>query len=129
MVEKVERVYTINFGGIYDYPRRVRAKKAISYLREFVARHAKADIDSVMISPVLNSAVWRDGIEKPPRRLKIKVVKEGEQTNAYLFGEEEMIAETKKRREKKRKESDEKRKKRATKKEESKTAEVVEKTK
>jgi len=57
-------------------PRWRRTKKAVSALRQFVARHAKAK--EVKIGRWLNEALWARGAKNPPARVRIKVeVKDG----------------------------------------------------
>ena len=52
-----------------------RAKKAVKFLREFISRHMKADLDSVKISTEVNEIIWSRGIRNPPRKIKVKVVR------------------------------------------------------
>ena len=52
-------------------PRWKRAPRAVKFVREFVARHAKAE--EVIIAPEVNEKIWERGIEKPPNKLRIKV--------------------------------------------------------
>ncbi|AHF80534.1 50S ribosomal protein L31e [Thermococcus paralvinellae] len=52
-------------------PRWKRAPRAVKFVREFVARHAKAE--EVIIAPEVNEKIWERGIEKPPSKLRVKV--------------------------------------------------------
>jgi large subunit ribosomal protein L31e len=45
-------------------------------LKEYVRRHMK--VDTVIISNEINEQIWSRGISKPPRSLKIRVVKDKE---------------------------------------------------
>ena len=74
MSETVERVYVIPLRDAYRAPRKKRAKVAIRIIREFVKRHLK--VEEVKIGNDVNEYVWSHSIEKPPRRVKVKVVKE-----------------------------------------------------
>ncbi len=74
MSETVERVYVIPLRDAYRAPRKKRAKVAIRIIREFVKRHLK--VEEVKIGNDVNEYVWSRSIEKPPRRVKVKVVKE-----------------------------------------------------
>ncbi|MCC6064898.1 MAG: 50S ribosomal protein L31e [Thermofilum sp.] len=65
------RVYTIPLRDAYRAPWTKRAKVAVRLVREFVARHVKAQV--VKVSPALNEVIWARGIRKPPRRVKVKV--------------------------------------------------------
>jgi len=75
----LERLYTVPLKKAYDTGSRTfRAKRAVKILREFVQRHMKADSENVRISNSLNSFVYSRGIKKPPRRVKIRAVKDSE---------------------------------------------------
>ncbi|MBI2079941.1 50S ribosomal protein L31e [Candidatus Micrarchaeota archaeon] len=82
MVDKIERLYTIPLRGAYDYKRNKRAIRAIDNIKEFIARHMKANL--VKVSNALNASIWSRGISKPPRKVKVKAVKDGDKTVVYL---------------------------------------------
>lgn len=73
--EKVllERVYIIPLRRVYETRRTKRASRAIRELKKFISRHMKSD--NVIIDPLVNEKIWERGIEKPPRRIKVKAVK------------------------------------------------------
>ena len=88
MVEKeIERIYTVPLRDAYRFPRSKRALKAKNIVRSFLARHMKVTEDHVMLSETVNSILWQRGIQKPPRKLKIKVAKEGDKVVARLIDE------------------------------------------
>ncbi|MBD3210600.1 50S ribosomal protein L31e [Candidatus Micrarchaeota archaeon] len=95
---KLERIYTVPLGGAYDVPRGKRVPRAVKLLREFASRHMKADGQRVRISEALNKYLWQRSIQKPPRNVKIRLVKEEEEIRAYLS--DEKIEEPKKAEEK-----------------------------
>ena len=68
-----ERIYTIPLAKARRGPRNKRAKKAIRYLREFMERHFKPE--SLVISQEVNEKIWSRGIQKPPRKIKIRATK------------------------------------------------------
>jgi len=68
-----ERIYIIPLAKARQGPRNKRAKKAIRYLREFMERHFKPE--SLIISQEVNEAIWARGIQKPPRKIKIRATK------------------------------------------------------
>jgi len=82
--DRIERVYTVPFGKAYEYIRTKRARRAVRILRLFLARHMKTDPEMVRISEQLNEFVWSRSMQKPPRKIKIKVVKENGMVNASL---------------------------------------------
>ena len=70
-----ELVYTINLSRLYWGRRANRAARAVRYLRQWIARRTKAK--EVVIGEDVNRVIWSRGIEKPPRRLKVRVIIEG----------------------------------------------------
>ncbi len=68
-----ERIYIIPLAKARRGPRNKWAKKAIRYLREFMDRHFKPE--SLVISQEVNEAIWARGIQKPPRKIKIRATK------------------------------------------------------
>ena len=68
-----ERIYTIPLAKARRGPRNKWAKKSIRYLREFMTRHFKPE--SLIISQEVNERIWERGIQKPPRKLKVRVTK------------------------------------------------------
>ncbi|MHA1106519.1 MAG: 50S ribosomal protein L31e [Promethearchaeota archaeon] len=68
-----ERIYIVPLAKARKGPRNKRAKKAIRFLREFMERHFKPE--SLVISQEVNEAIWARGIQKPPRKLKIRATK------------------------------------------------------
>lgn len=68
-----ERIYIIPLAKARRGPRNKWAKKSIRYLREFMTRHFKPE--SLVISQEVNERIWERGIQKPPRKLKVRVTK------------------------------------------------------
>jgi len=73
---EVERIYTIPLREAYEQRRSKRAIRAVDFLKRFLARHMKTDVENVRISKGLNELVWARGIQKPPRRVKALVKKD-----------------------------------------------------
>ena len=71
----LERVYRINLRRTREVSRTKRAPYAIRLIRKFIARHMKVDIKNVKISNEVNELIWSRGIEKPPRKIEVKVIK------------------------------------------------------
>jgi len=71
-----ERAYTVNLREAWRAPTKNRTPRAIRVLKEFVKRNMK--VESVIMSNEINEAVWARSIEKPPRKLKIRAVKDKE---------------------------------------------------
>ncbi len=84
---KLERVYTVPLGDAYEIARNKRTPRAVKILRAFITRHMKAKEERITISGALNTYLWARSIQKPPRRVKVRLVKEGETIKAYLADE------------------------------------------
>ncbi len=85
--EELSRVYTINLSKVWLAPRIRRTKRAINMIREFAQRHMKSD--DVKIDRSLNEVMWKRGIRKPPRKIRVKMVKdEDDVVTVSLYSEE-----------------------------------------
>jgi len=76
--EKKEMIYTIPLGRIYWGRRTNRAARAVKAVRRFIARHFGVEPEKVIIHTDVNEYIWSRGIEKPPRRITVKAVKDPE---------------------------------------------------
>lgn len=100
---KLERIYTVPLGDAYETIRRKRTPRAVKLLRAFIGRHMKADGEKIVLSGALNGYLWQHSIAKPPRRVKVRLIKDEGKIRAYLADEkvEEPKKEEKKAEEKK----------------------------
>lgn len=73
-----ERIYNIPLGRSRISPRKKYSPKAIRFLRGFIKRHMKVNEDSVRITNKVNEKIWSRGIEKPPRKIRVRVTKDSE---------------------------------------------------
>ena len=73
-----ERIYTIPLSRAWIGPRKKRAPRAIRLLRSFILRHMKINEDSLRISNEVNEHVWSRGIQKPPRKIRVRATKDSE---------------------------------------------------
>src|SRR6266516_1872783 len=71
-----EKFYDLNPRRIWNAPREKRTPRAVRFLREFVAQRMKTT--EVSLSEETNSMLWQRGISKPPRKIRIRVVKDKE---------------------------------------------------
>jgi large subunit ribosomal protein L31e len=72
-----EKVYTIPLRHAWVVtPRGMRAPRAARDVKAFVARHMKAE--DVALSNEINSEIWSRGINKPPRKVTVRAVKDKE---------------------------------------------------
>ena len=81
-IEKIDKEYTIPLKDKWKrVPRYKRANKAIKAIKEFLVRHMKIrdrNLEKIKIDKYLNEAVWFRGIKKPPIKIKVKAIKEGD---------------------------------------------------
>ena len=69
-----ERIYTVPLRKAYWTGSRLRrSNRAVRILREFVERHMKPE--ELLIQPEVNERIWERGIQKPPRRIRIRATK------------------------------------------------------
>ena len=87
MADKLERIYTIPLREAYEAVRNKRAGKAVKLLRKFAGRHMKAEEEDVLLSMALNEYLWKRSIQKPPRKVKVRLIKEDGKVKAYLADE------------------------------------------
>jgi len=80
-----ERIYTIPLGKAWASPRKRRTPRAIRLIKSFIQRHMKVGMRTeeeeegkLIISNEVNQLVWRRGIEKPPRKIRVRAVKDKE---------------------------------------------------
>lgn len=75
MAEEVERVYTVPLRHAALAPRTKRANRAITEIKTFMARHMKTEAEKVWLDNPVNEVVWARGIQKPPRRIRVKAIR------------------------------------------------------
>jgi len=83
-----ERVYTVPLGKCWIVPPNKRAPRAMRMIRSFVMKHMKLEARGekeeeeepkrLVISNDVNERVWGRGIEKPPRKIRIRAAKDKE---------------------------------------------------
>lgn len=90
-----ERFYTIPLSKAWIVPRKKRAPKAARIVRNFVLKHMKVRTEAegdeeperLVIDNEVNEKLWSRGIEKPPRKIKVRVVKDKEGVITVLLAE------------------------------------------
>ncbi|MCK4739917.1 MAG: 60S ribosomal protein L31 [Candidatus Thorarchaeota archaeon] len=69
-----ERIYTVPLRRAYWTGSRLRrSNRAVRILRKFVERHMKPE--EIVIQAEVNEQIWSRGIQKPPRRIRIRATK------------------------------------------------------
>ena len=93
--EKIEREYVIPLRVEWrKVPRYKRANKAVRAIREFLVQHMKIydrDLKKIKIDRYLNEAVWFRGIKKPPAKIKVRAVRDGENVKVELVNYTEKL--------------------------------------
>jgi len=83
-----ERVYTVPLGKAWIMPPRKRSPRAMRMVRAFVTKHMKLEAEKgeeeeeeprkLVISNEVNEKVWARGVEKPPRKIRVRAAKDKE---------------------------------------------------
>jgi large subunit ribosomal protein L31e len=85
-----ERIYTVPLGKAWIMPANKRAPRAMRMLRAFITKHMKLEArketeaeeeeepSRLIISNAVNIRVWSRGIEKPPRKIRVRAAKDKE---------------------------------------------------
>ncbi len=82
-----ERTYVIPLGRVLVRPPKKRAPRAIQLIREFITKHMKlemrmeeeeeeGELPKLTISQEINEKIWDRGIEKPPRKIRVRAAKD-----------------------------------------------------
>jgi len=81
-----ERTYTIPFyPKMNSIPRTKRAQKAMTLVKEFIMKHMK--VEEVWIAQDVNEEIFKRGMQKPPRKITVRVEKADDDVVAvYLAG-------------------------------------------
>jgi large subunit ribosomal protein L31e len=84
-----EKIYTIPLAKATVRPPKKRAPRAIQLIREFVTKHMKiemkveeeeeeGELPKLIISGEVNEKIWSKGIEKPPRKIRVRAAKDSD---------------------------------------------------
>jgi large subunit ribosomal protein L31e len=79
-----EKIFTIPLREAFEKERQKRARNASKIIRDFLIRHMKSE--NIKIGKSINEAVWKRGIYKPPRKVRIHVIKEDDIVYSELLG-------------------------------------------
>jgi large subunit ribosomal protein L31e len=89
--ETVARIYTINFGKAWLTPKHRRTDRVVNMIKEFATKHMKSS--QIKIDQDLNRYIWQKGKTNPPRKVRVRIVKdEDDQVIVSLY--EDIIHET-----------------------------------
>jgi len=79
-----EKVFTIPLREAFELERNKRARNASKIVRDFLIRHMKTE--NIKIGKSINESIWKRGISKPPRKVRIHVIKEENVVYSELLG-------------------------------------------
>jgi large subunit ribosomal protein L31e len=72
--ENLTRVYTINLGKAWLTPVHKRTDRVVNMIREFAEKHMKSS--EIKLDQDLNRQIWSRGKTNPPRKVRVKMVKD-----------------------------------------------------
>jgi len=70
-----ERVVTVPLRDAKKKPAPDRADAAVRIVREHLAQHFSVDEDAVRLDPTVNEAVWANGRDSPPSKLRVRAAR------------------------------------------------------
>lgn len=70
-----ERVVTVPLRDVKAAPKQEEADKAMSIVREHLAKNFGVDEDTVRLDPSINEAVWARGRGNPPSKLRVRAAR------------------------------------------------------
>ena len=76
--ESVTRIETVNLGKAWITPRYRRTDRVINMIRDFAKKSMKSD--EVKLDQDLNRQIWKRGKTNPPRKVRLKLVKDEDGT-------------------------------------------------
>lgn len=80
-----ERIYTIPLQRALVRPPKKRSPRAMQLVKAFVVKHMKLEtktseeeeeLPQLVISKEVNEKIWSKGIEKPPRKIRVRAAKD-----------------------------------------------------
>jgi large subunit ribosomal protein L31e len=90
--ENITRVYTINLGRAWLTPQHKRTDRVINMIREFAEKHMKSG--EVKLDQDLNRQIWSRGKTNPPRKVRVKMVKDEDDVVTVSLYEEPVVITT-----------------------------------
>ena len=93
-----EKTYTIPLGKALIMPPRRRSPRAMRMIRAYIVKHMKIPSraeeedespPTITITKEVNEHVWEKGIEKPPRKIRVRATKDKEGNVTVHLAEKE----------------------------------------
>lgn len=89
--ETIARIYTINLSKAWLTPKHKRTDRVVNMIKEFAIKHMKSS--QIKIDQELNRYIWEKGKTNPPRKVRVRIVKdEDDQVIVSLY--EDIVHET-----------------------------------
>jgi large subunit ribosomal protein L31e len=79
-----EKVFNIPLRDAFVKQRNKRASNASKIIKAFLVKHMKTE--DVKIGKSINDSLWKNGIQNPPRKVRIHVIKEDGVVYSELLG-------------------------------------------
>lgn len=76
--ENTTRIYTVNLSKAWDTPKYRRTDRVINIIKEFTQRHMQTN--KVKLDQDLNRHIWSRGKTNPPRKIRLRMIKEDDDT-------------------------------------------------
>lgn len=72
--DTLARIYTINFSKAWLTPKHKRTDRVINMIKEFAIKHMKSS--QIKIDQELNRYIWEKGKTNPPRKVRVRIVRD-----------------------------------------------------
>jgi large subunit ribosomal protein L31e len=72
--ETIARIYTINLSKAWLTPKHKRTDRVVNMIKEFAIKHMKSS--QIKIDQELNRYIWQKGKTNPPRKVRVRIVKD-----------------------------------------------------
>ena len=82
-----ERVITVPLRDVNAVPKHERAGRAMTIIREHLAKNFKVDEDDVRLDTSINEDVWSQGQKKPPSKVRVRAARFEEEGESVVEAE------------------------------------------
>jgi large subunit ribosomal protein L31e len=87
--DTLARIYTINFSKAWLTPKHKRTDRVINMIKEFAIKHMKSS--QIKIDQELNRYIWEKGKTNPPRKVRVRIVKDDDEQVIVSLYEDIML--------------------------------------
>jgi len=82
-----ERVVTVPLRDVRKVATQKRADRAMKLVRDHLAQHFNVEGEAVRLDPSINEAVWENGRQNPPSKLRVRAARFVEDDEAIVEAE------------------------------------------